>query len=90
MADRWPARGTQVITLDDGAIVAPFVAWLSENGHPGLSVRRRPVLGNGDASDIEAVAGPFAIAHTSVNTIEKQRRDSTWFSRVAQSLENQV
>jgi hypothetical protein len=76
------------MALDDGAIVAAFVAYLSENGHVGLSVDRRPDLENRESSDIDAIAGAFAIEHTSVDTIEHQRRDGTWFSRVVQPLED--
>lgn len=76
-------------TLNDEAVVAAFVAHLRENGHPGLSVESRPDVENRKSSDIDAIAGAYAIEHTSVDTIENQRRDGTWFSHVAESLEVQ-
>jgi hypothetical protein len=75
--------------VDDRAVVAAFVAHLSRGGQPGLSVECRPDLQNRGSSDIDAIAGPFAIEHTSVDTIENQRRDAAWFTGVVQPLENQ-
>lgn len=77
------------MTVDDATVVAAFVAHLGENGHAGLSVECRPDLENRESPEIDAIAGPFAIEHTSVDTIENQRRDGSWFSRVAQPLEDQ-
>lgn len=40
-------------------------------------------------ADIDAIAGPFAIERTSIDTLENQRRHSSWFGGVAQPLEDE-
>jgi len=62
----------------------------SENGHPELRVDRRPDEKNRESADIDAVAGQFAIEHTSVDTLPNQRRDSDWFMRAAGNLEQEL
>jgi len=62
----------------------------SENGHPELRVDRRPDEKDGESADIDAVAGQFAIEHTSVDTLPNQRRDSDWFMRAAGNLEQEL
>lgn len=37
-------------------------------------------------SDIDAIAGYFAIEHTSIDTLPNQRRDSDWFRKWGSSL----
>jgi hypothetical protein len=39
---------------------------------------------------IDAIAGPFAIEHTSVDTLKNQRRDSAWFMQAAGNLEAEL
>ena len=75
--------------MDDKAIVDSFISHLRENGHAGLRLDSRPDLDNRNSSDIDAIAGHFAIEHTSIDTIENQRRDGVWFSTVADPLEDQ-
>ena len=76
--------------MKDSDVVDAFVAYLRDHGHPGLAVERRPDEENRDSSDIDAIAGPFAIEHTSVDTLPNQRRDADWFMRAAGGLEREL
>lgn len=76
--------------MNDRDVIDAFVAYLRDNGHPGLRVERRPDEENRRASDIDAIAGTFAIEHTSVDTLPNQRRDSDWFMRAAGNLEQEI
>ena len=73
--------------LDDAVVVDAFVSHLTKDRYPGIKVDARPDLDNRLTSDIDAIAGPLAIEHTSIDTIENQRRDSAWFGKVALPLE---
>lgn len=76
--------------MNDRDVVDAFVVYLSEHGHPDLRVDRRPDDENRDSADIDAIAGAFAIEHTSIETIANQRRDSNWFMRAAGGLEQEL
>lgn len=76
--------------MNDRDVVDAFVAHLAANSYPGLKVDRRPDEENRGSSDIDAIAGPFAIEHTSVDTLPNQRRDSDWFMRAAGGLEGEL
>ncbi|MFN8579372.1 MAG: hypothetical protein U0163_00135 [Gemmatimonadaceae bacterium] len=73
--------------LTDAMVVEAFVRYLAEEEHPGLHIESRPDLANRSTADIDAVAGPFAIEHTSIDTVENQRRDGSQFGSVANRLE---
>lgn len=72
--------------LEDTEVIEAFVVYLRENGHPGLVVDSRPELDNRKSPEIDAIAGKFAIEHTSVDSVENQRRDGDWFVRVVEPL----
>lgn len=76
--------------MKDRDVVDAFVAYLCKHGYPGLQVERRPDVENRSSTDIDAIAGPFAIEHTSIDTIPNQRRDSDWFMRAAGGLEKEL
>jgi hypothetical protein len=76
--------------MKDSDVVDAFVAHLAATSHPGLRVERRPDDDNRRSSDIDAIAGPFAIEHTSVDTLPNQRRDSDWFMHAAGGVENEL
>ena len=76
--------------MKDWEVIDAFVAHLGMNGHPGLQVDRRPDKENSNSSDIDAIAGHFAIEHTSVDTLTNQRRDSNWFVRAAGGIETEL
>jgi hypothetical protein len=76
--------------MKDSEVVDAFVSYLRDHGHPGLEVERRPDEENRESSDIDAIAGAFAIEHTSVDTLADQRRDADWFMRAAGGLEQEL
>ena len=52
-------------------------------GYQSLTVDRWPDKENRQSPEIDAIAGPLAIEHTSIDSITNQRRDDDWFSRFA-------
>lgn len=76
--------------MSDRDVVDAFISHLRDHGNPGLQVDRRPDEENRGSSDIDAIAGPFAIEHTSIDTLPNQRRDSDWFMRAAGKLEREL
>ncbi len=76
--------------MKDHEVVEAFVAHLAVNGYPGLGVDKWPERENRRSKDIEAIAGPFAIEHTSIDTLPNQRGKSDWFMRVTGGLEKEI
>jgi hypothetical protein len=76
--------------MNDCDVINTFVVYLRENGHPSLQIDQWPDKENRDSTDIDAIAGPFAIEHTSIDTFPNQRRDSDWFIRAAGRLEQEL
>ena len=76
--------------MSEREVIEAFVAHLRGRGHPGLRVERWPDEENRGSPDIDAVAGAFAIEHTSVDTLPQQRRDGEWFTRVVSGLEAEL
>lgn len=70
----------------DKKVINAFVEHLRDHGHPELSIDRYPDEVNRSSNDIDAIAFPFAIEHTSIDTIEHQRRNQDWFSQFADPL----
>ena len=75
--------------MKDYEIISKFVEYLQEHGHPGLEICRHPDQENRSSSDIDAIAAPFAIEHTSIDTLPNQRRNNDWFSQVIEGLERE-
>ncbi len=73
--------------LTEKEVIKCFVKYLADQSHPGIEVDAWP--DEERPSEIDAVAGPFAIEHTSVDTIPTQRRDGAWFMRVVKPLEDE-
>lgn len=73
--------------LTDKKVIGLFVKYLADQGHHGIEVDAWP--DEERPSEIDAIAGPFAIEHTSVDTIPNQRRDGAWFVRVVKPLEDE-
>ena len=71
-------------------VIAAFVAFLRKDAHPGLKVDRWPDKENRHSPDIDAIAGPFAIEHTSVDTVANQRRDTARFRRVVGGIREEL
>jgi len=63
----------------DRDVIKAFVNHLRVNGYPSIEIDRWPEDENRKRPEIDAIAGPFAIEHTSVDTLPNQRRDSDWF-----------
>ena len=72
--------------MSDYDVIAAFIRHLQEQGHPDLTISCYPDKVNRSTTDIDAIAGPFAIEHTSIDTIPNQRRNNDWFKRVTQGL----
>ncbi len=85
-------KGTYFIVrhLKDTDVIDEFVAYLEKNGHPGLKVERRPEVENRESADIDAIAGPFAIEHTSIDTLPNQRGNNARFMKVLGDLEQEL
>lgn len=77
-------------TVGDEAVVSAFVEYLKQHGYPNLKIDRFPEREKPNSEDIETIAGPFAIAHTSIDTVPNQRRDSAWFLKVLDGLESEL
>jgi hypothetical protein len=59
--------------LDDWQVVQLFVDHLKKNGFPQLQIVCRPDEEDRNQEDIDAIAPPFAIEHTSVDSLKNQR-----------------
>ena len=71
-------------------VISAFVAYLRKAGFPDLKVDQWPDKENRKTSDIDAIAGNFAIEHTSIDTLQNQRRDSDWFSQAVGGIEKEL
>ena len=74
--------------MNDKTIINLFVAHLRSIGYGDIKVERWPDVENRKTADIDAIAGPFAIEHTSIDTVLNQRERSTWFMMAIGNLEN--
>ncbi len=75
--------------LTDKEVISLFVKYLAAQGNPGLEVDTWPDEENRQSTEVDSIAGPFAIEHTSVDTIPNQRRDAAWFIQVVKPLEDE-
>lgn len=76
--------------MKDRDVIYAFVSFLCARGHTGLKVDRWPDKENRNSADIDAIAGSFAIEHTSIDTLPDQRRDSDWFMQAVGGLEQEL
>src|SRR5574341_1664078 len=83
-------KSTMSKSLDDKDVIKAFVSYLRRSGYPTLKIDRWPDEENRDSSDIDAIAGAFAIEHTSIDTVNNQRRDSAWLMRVVGGIEEKL
>lgn len=68
-------------------LIVSFVSHLGHaKGRPELKVGRWPEDDNRQRPEVDAIAGPFAIEHTSIDSVENQRRADDWFLRVVGGL----
>lgn len=78
---------TTIKRLGDKEVIVLFVEYLAHKVYPGLEIERFP--DEEAPGDIDAIAGQFAIEHTSIDTIPQQRRDAAWFMESIGSLEQE-
>lgn len=78
----------QVQNKQDTVVVNDFVKHLREHGHPEIRIDRIPNEENRSTRDIDAIAFPFAIEHTSIDAVENLRRNQDAFARFATPLRN--
>ncbi|MFH1825556.1 MAG: hypothetical protein ABH873_10115 [Candidatus Firestonebacteria bacterium] len=76
--------------MKDKEVINKFVEHLQNNGYPNLKVDCWPDEENRNFPDIDAIAGRFAIEHTSIDTIEDQRSDSSLFMEAVGKLEKEI
>ena len=76
--------------MNDQDVINAFVAYLRKVGFTGLKVDQWPDKENRKTSDIDAIAGRFAIEHTSIDTFPNQRRDSDWFIKAVGGIEKEL
>ena len=73
--------------LRECAVVNRFVEYQKRlRGYHSLRVDRWPDQENRQSPEIDAIAGPLAIEHTSIDAIQDQRRDDDWFLRLTNGL----
>lgn len=76
--------------MNDYDVIDAFIAYLRKAGFPVLKVDRWPDKENRKTSEIDAIAGCFAIEHTSIDTLPNQRRDSDWFIQAVGGIEKEI
>lgn len=79
-----------MIYLEDRCVIDRFVAHLKKNGYPGIKVDQYPEDQNRSSPEIDAIAGPFAIEHTRIDTLPDQSRKSYMFGQVVDGLEEEL
>lgn len=75
--------------MKDYDVIDAFIEYLREHGYPALKICGHPDEKNRTSSDIDAIAGFFAIEHTSIDTLPNQRRNNDWFMKVTDALEEE-
>ena len=75
---------------EDKNTIERFVAYLRKNGHSELKIDRWPDDDNSTPRNIDAIAGPLAIEHTSIDTFPNQRKYEDWFFKAIDNLESEL
>ena len=77
--------------MEDRTVIDKFVRHLQDHGYPGLKVDRRPDDEEEyqNLPSVDAIAGDFAIEHTSIDTLPNQRRNADWFGKVTEGVEEE-
>lgn len=77
--------------MEERATIRAFVEHLAaEKGVPGLRVDQWPEDEDRQRPEIDAIAGPFAIEHTSIDSVANQRRNDDWYLRVVRGLDRVI
>lgn len=76
--------------MENRDIINKFVGHLQKTYNLlNLKIDCYPDDVNRESPEIDAIAGPFAIEHTSIDTVPYQRRNSDWFMKVINDLEQE-
>ena len=75
--------------MNENELIEAFIQHLKITGEPELRIESWPDKSNSTSPDIDAIAGPYAIEHTSIDTLPYQRRDSARFNIVVGNLESE-
>ena len=77
--------------MSEQEVIIAFVKHLGLTiGQANLSVDKWPDKENRIEPEIDAIAGDFAIEHTSVDSVANQRQFDDWFSQVVNGLDNVI
>jgi len=77
--------------MDNRELIDAFTTHLGrQKGYPNLEVDRWPDEENRQSPEIDALAGPFAIEHTSIDALPDQRRADDWYSRIVAGLDREI
>ena len=68
--------------LSDNKVVECFVSHFGKVNRLNLKIDSIPDEENRRTSDIDAIAGKYAIEHTSIDAIQNQRKDSSHYLQV--------
>jgi len=74
----------------DDRVVDAFVSHLRNFEFPNLTVEEHPDKTNRATADIDAIAGHFAIEHTSVDVLDEQRLRSDHWHKAVGGLEEEL
>ena len=75
--------------MENRKLLDEFITFLRKHGYPHLQIDCYPDEKNRTTADIDAIAGSFAIEHTSIDTIPNQRLNSDRFLKVIGNLEQE-
>jgi len=73
--------------MNDKYLIRKLVDHIRESENIDLEISRWPDEENRITSDIDAIAGKYAVEHTSVDFLSNQRRNSAWFRNIFKFLE---
>ena len=74
--------------MEEHDVINAFVSHLCDSkDYPNLRVDRWPDRENRTEPEIDAIAGIFAIEHTSIDSVANQRQLDDWYLRVVKGLD---
>ncbi|MFT5697924.1 MAG: hypothetical protein ACI8ZB_000778 [Desulforhopalus sp.] len=76
--------------LSDNKVVECFVSYFGKVNSLTIEIDSIPDEKNRSTPDIDAIAGKYAIEHTSIDAIQNQRKDSSQYLQVIGSLEDEL
>ncbi len=80
-----------VMKTREQKIIVTFVDYLGTlNDHSNFSVDRWPDKENRTGPEIDAIAGSFAIEHTSIDSVMDQRKLNDWYLQVVEGLDQVI